>query len=187
MKSSIPFIIIAICISSYFVYIKPTIAVINQKKAKFQEYENVLNKVKEVKIKTEELSSKYSNISEDELSKLDKMIPEKFISEYFVNDLNAMAGRYGMRITQININVPLPIEGAVDDSQTDGGGYKTIIAKFVLSGKYDQLLSFLKDLETSLRIMDVTNLSVKAAPADKTKGDDQNLDYTLEIKTYSLK
>lgn len=176
----------AVCISSYFFYIKPTFSVISQKKAKFQEYENVLNKVKEVKVKTDELSSKYSNISEDELNKLDKMIPDKFVSEYFVNDLNTLAGRYGMKISQVGINIPVPIEGALDDT-SDNGGYKTIIAKFVISGRYDQLISFLKDVETSLRIMDVTSLSAKAGNVDKAKNDEMILDYAIEIKTYSLK
>ena len=41
----------AICVSMYFIYMKPTYSVINQRQAKFAEYENVLSKVKEIKTK----------------------------------------------------------------------------------------------------------------------------------------
>lgn len=181
MKSFIPFIIMAICISSYFFYIKPELAIISSKQQKYTEYKNVLDKVKEIREKREALASKYGSISSDDLAKLDKMIPKEFVSEYFVNDLNALSSRYGMKISQLNLTLPVPVEGSVDQTQQS---LSTITAKFTLTGTYDQLLLFLRDIESSLRIIDVMSLSVK------TKGDERNnivLDYSIEVKTYSLK
>lgn len=175
----------ALCISSYFFYTKPTLEVISLKKAKLDEYNTVLNKVKEIKVKREDLEAKYQNISEDDLNKLDKMIPAQFVSEYFINDLNALSSRYGMKITEMTITVPNNGEGSIDDSQAATEKLKVITAKFTISGRFDQLVSFLKDLETSLRIVDVIGLSIGGK--DSSSKDSQILNYSLEVKTYSLK
>lgn len=185
MKSVIPFIIMALCISSYFFYVKPTMGVIAQKQAKLDEYNTVINKVKEIKVKREELETRYQNITEEDLNKLDKMIPAQFVSEYFVNDLNSVSSRYGMKISEMNITVPMNEEGTQDDTQAATEKLKVITAKFTLSGRFDQLLSFLKDLESSLRIIDVVNLSIGGK--DASSKDNQILSYSFEVKTYSLK
>lgn len=192
MKSVMPFIIMVICVSMYFFYIKPTYDVIQTRRAKFVEYQTVLNKVKEIKSIRDELSTKYGNISEQDLNKIDKMIPGKFIPEYFVNDLNGIATKFGMKVNQMEINIP-PASSVPTDSVLDGGvKYSTVTAKFNLTGTYDQFLMFLKDVESSLRIVDVIGFSVRSkgvSEKDKQVVDTSGgvLDYTVEVKTYSLK
>ncbi|MFZ2523457.1 MAG: hypothetical protein WAW92_03665, partial [Minisyncoccia bacterium] len=59
MKSFFPFFIIALCVGVFFMYMKPTFSVINERKEKLTEYQNVLDKVKEIKAKRDQLSSQY--------------------------------------------------------------------------------------------------------------------------------
>ncbi|MFZ2523606.1 MAG: hypothetical protein WAW92_04445, partial [Minisyncoccia bacterium] len=137
------------------------------------------------------LSSQYGNISSTDLEKLDKMIPEKFVAEYFVNDLDAMSSRYGMKINKIDINVPASISAAADENQQNTGRFSTITGKFTLSGRYDQFLSFLKDLESSLRLIDVVSVNIVSSQNQSKPGQERIssdiLNYSVEIHTYSIK
>ncbi|MFZ2522387.1 MAG: GspMb/PilO family protein [Minisyncoccia bacterium] len=183
MKSFIPFFIVAICVGMYFVYISPTIADINIKKERNSEYENVLNQVKELKQRRDTLSTLYNSILDEDMAKLNKIIPGKFDPVYFSNDLNSISSKYGMLIKNVRIAYSSPRGDSVDPEVTEKG-YKTIGIEISLSGRYDQFLSFLRDLETSLQLMDVVNLSVKSGSV--RRGEDINLEYSLRINTYAL-
>lgn len=178
MRSAIPFIIIALCAGMYFVYISPTITDIGVKNERKAEYDNVIGRIKELNQQRDSLSTKYNNISRDDIDKLNKIIPGKFDSTYFTNDLNSIASGHGMLVDGVvisNIDLVPDING-----QPIEVTYKTISVKFKLSGTYDQFLNFLKDLESSLRLMDVVDLTARSDPKSN------NLNYTLEIYTYAL-
>lgn len=183
MRSVIPFFIIGICIGMYFVYISPTISDIKVKNIKKSEYENVISKVQEIKKMRETLSTRYNNITPENMDMLNKIIPEKFDSVVFAHNLNSMSSKYGMLIRDVKVNYSAP-RGDVAEAQIAEKNYKTISAKVRLSGKYDQFLSFLKDLESSLGLMDVVDLNVRTL--SNRRGEEANLDYNLEIHTYAL-
>lgn len=188
MKSFIPFIIIGVCAGMFFVYMKPTYSKISERKMKYEEYETVLNKVKEIKDKRDALSAKYNSVSQEDLDKLTKMIPEKLVPEYFANDLNAMASRNGMRISQIDVSAPQTVpEGVTQEAPIGGDKFVPTTARFTVSGRYEQFVTFLKELESSLRLMDVTAVSIKSAGANKDRPSDITLSYSLEVRTYSVK
>ncbi len=182
MKSAIPFIVMGLCAGMYFMYISPTIADIQIKRERKAEYDTVLDKVKELKEQRDALSTKYNSIPLSDLEMLSKIIPTKFDPVYFSNDLNLMSSRYGMAIKDVKIS-QAP-SGELVDAQVGEKNYKTIKAKIRLSGGYEQFLKFLRDLETSLRLIDVVDLSVTAGGL--VKGQDISLEYALEVQTYSL-
>jgi len=63
--------------------------------------------------------------------------------------------------------------------------YKTAIVTFRLIGQYDKFIKFLTDVESSLRLIDVTKLSIKTVGGQRAT--DDSLEYSLEMNTYSLK
>ena len=91
MKSLLPFIVVGLCAGMYFVYIAPTLSDINLKSEKKAEYENVLGRVKELKQQRDSLSTKYNNVDRSDIEKLNMIIPSKFDTTYFSNDLDAIA------------------------------------------------------------------------------------------------
>lgn len=174
-----------LCVGMYFMYLSPTIADIGIKRDKLTEYQDVLEKTKELKDLRDSLSTKYNNIPQDKLDMLGKIIPEKFDSVHFSNDLNSISSKYGMAIKAIKMSDQ--DKGAPQgEEQATQKSYKTIKASFSLSGHYDQFLLFLKDLEASLRIIDVTGLTMKSSPSLK-KGEEVSMDYTVDVQIYSLK
>lgn len=65
-------------------------------------------------------------------------------------------------------------------SATDSDSYQTVTLSFEVSASYNQFLELLKAIESSLRILDITKISV-------TTNDTNIYDYKVEVKTYWLK
>ena len=171
----------------YFMYIKPTLAEISTLSEKKTEYLNVLLKSKELKARRDVALSAYNNISADDIDKLSKIVPVKFDSVLFANDLNSIASRYGMFIKDLKIDQTKTEGRSLENVQTDGKTYKTITVFFWLSGQYEQFVRFLKDIESSLRLLDVSNLTISANVSAGVKSLIVSIpDYSLEIYTYSL-
>lgn len=180
-----PFIIIALCGTMYFLYISPTLADIDERRGKLAEYRNALEQTKELKIQRDNAITASNNIGEADLARLSRIIPEKFDGVLFVNDINAIATRNGVKMSDFSTN---ETETASRDVSAEGEAekpYKTVTVSFKLTGQYDQFIKFMKELESSLQLIDVSVLSIDSGRVQKAT--DNNLDYALEIKTYSLK
>jgi Tfp pilus assembly protein PilO len=52
-------------------------------------------------------------------------------------------------------------------------------------GEYDSFIKFLEEIEASLRLIDVEKLVIRNIGG--TKSTDNDLEFTLEVKTYSLR
>ncbi|HEY0220606.1 MAG TPA: type 4a pilus biogenesis protein PilO [Candidatus Paceibacterota bacterium] len=186
MKSLTPFFVIVVCVGMYFVYIKDELVTISEKKSKYGEYQSVLNTVKDTKTLKDTLSSAYTSISPADLEKLEKMIPSRFDSILFANDLNTLSIKNGLKMDRVKTDYKNPESTGIEEVQVGNGIYKTITVNFHVVGTYDSLISFLKDLEISLRLIDVVNITIVPASSDK-KTSNFVIDYEIEAKTYSLK
>mgnify|MGYP003393638102 CR=1 FL=1 len=191
MKSFTPLIIVALCIGMYFMYMAPAWDEIAVKREKKAEYQNVLDRVKELKDMRDAVSAQYNDIPAENLAMLSKIIPGKFDSVYFTNDINSMAAKYGMVVKEMRVNLHQVEARQAEEVQIGSEIYKTVTATFKLSGQYDQFLGFLKDLESNLRLIDVISLSIKSTGAQSQAVGSKapretNLDYSLEVQTYSL-
>src|SRR3989344_160437 len=98
MKLVLPLITIAVCIGMYFIYINPTIAEVKALSLKKVEYNNALIGAGELKKKRDNVLIDYNNISADNIDRLNKIIPERFNSVSFINDMNSIASGYGLII-----------------------------------------------------------------------------------------
>lgn len=183
MKSLLPLIIILICVGMYFFYISPTLGDIGALSAKKAEFMSVLQKSKELKNQRDAVLTAYNNISEDGVSRLNKVIPNKFDTVTMASDISGLASRYSLTVSDIKVNEPSSeVRGAVINTAKNQL-YKTIVVNFVVHGSYDSFAKFLKDLESSLHLMDVKSLGIKEAG----KKNDNSLDYSVQLYTYSLR
>jgi Tfp pilus assembly protein PilO len=185
MKSFMPFIIIAICVGMYFVYISPSGAEVKALSREKAGYDNILNKTKELKKQREDILTVYNGIAAGDIDRLNKIVPENFSAVLFLNDLTAQAGQYGMTIRDFKTSEPKSENGGVLVNPTSGEPYTTTVVHFNVIAPYSQFVKFLTDLESSLRLIDVVGLSVRASSV-RIVGD-SSLEYSLEVKTYSLR
>lgn len=184
MKSLIPFIVIVICVGMYFVYIKPTGDKVKTLSREKNGYNNILSKTKELKQTREDILEVYNSISREDIDRLNKIVPETFSPVLFLNDLTGQISQYGMKVKNFRTSEPKPENRAAMLAQSKGDSYITTIVNFNVSGPYSEFLKLLNDLESSLRLIDVVGLTVTS---NYRSSSINSLDYSLELKTYSLR
>jgi Tfp pilus assembly protein PilO len=165
-------------------YISPLWAEMSDIRAKKENYDNVLSKIEELKAERDSALNAYDSISPNDLAKLEKMIPVTFDSVKFLNDMGALSSKHGL-----SMDTFASTAGGADMGRSvnslDNGGYKSNSVTLHVAGTLPQFINFLKDLESSLRIIDLTSLSM--APAPSTQKNVTTLQYTLVLTVYSLK
>ena len=181
MKLFTSLIIIAVCIGTYFIYISPTYSYIQALSAQKDTYNQVLQTAKDVASKRDQAMASYNAISSDNLSRLSKIVPVDFNSVTFVNHLSTIASKYGLVVAGMQI-----IEQDSSGQQIvapSATSYKTKNVTFSIKGQYSAFVSFLKDLESGLYLVDVTGLSIKRDTTDKTGS---LFEFNVNLNTYSL-
>ncbi len=185
MKSITPIIVIAVCIAMYFMYINPTLLEVKALQVKKTEFSDVLEKAKELKEKRDSLLQEYDSIPQTEIEKLNKIIPATFNSESFANDVNVLATKYNLILRDFRVSEP-KVEVRDSSAVSTGTGiYKTSLINMKVTGSYEQFIRFLSDVEQNLHLTDVTGLIIQANMGQK--GTNASMDYSLELRTYSLR
>ena len=186
MKSFLPFIVIGVCIGMYFLYLSPTWTQISVLQAKKAEYINTLNDIKNLTNIRDSAISAYNSIPQDDIDKLSKIIPAKFDSAAFTNNISTLAARYNLVTKEVKTDEQTTAaRDAAGNPTPDQGPFQTIKVSTKIDGTFDNFLLFLKDLESSVQLMDVVKLNVDVQKG-KTPAQD-TLEFSLVINTYALK
>lgn len=168
----------------YFMYISPIFSDIMVEREKITEYEKVLSGTKELKVKRDNLTSSYNEITAENLALLNKLIPNKFDSAIFANDINGLVSRNALTLLDLKVDVARTRERNSSSDSESNNVYRVVTSTVKVTGSYDRFVRFLKDLESSLQLVDVTSLNIVTSSI--VKSTDVKLEYTLEINTYSL-
>ncbi len=179
----VPLTLLVAAIGLFVMFTNPGYQRIKELKVKVVNYEKAVAKVEELIARKQQLTNEYSAISADNLAKVERILPDNVDNIRLIIDINAVAQRNALSLSAFSIGETspgrsLPSVAAVGES-TDPVGSVTL--GFKLSGSYDQLLKFIKDLEKSERLVDVQNLDfqVNAVSGSRT-------DYDFSIRTYWL-
>ena len=111
------------------------------------------------------------NVNNGNVANLMLLVPEKRSVEEIIIDFQTTAQNNGLQLSEISIGV---------DSRVTADR-KIISIKLTIAGSYTSFFSFLKQVEQSLRIYDVNEISF----SKNTAGTGFNLD--VKINAYSLK
>jgi hypothetical protein len=178
MSNLTSIILIVASLGLFFGYIDPTYKHIKQEvSATKGEYAQALENSKNVKEERERLMNDYKVIDKENITKLTKMLPDNIDNVRLLIDLDEIAKDYSMRIRDFRTNT-------AEKTDTIGQGvanYGTLTLTFSTTATYGTFLSFLRDLERSLRILDVTTISFAASDTNDV------YDYNITLKTYWLK
>jgi Tfp pilus assembly protein PilO len=181
----IPFIAIFAAIGFFFGYINPTFSgSIVKTKAEIKGYDAALSAARRFKAKEAELVSERNNIDPAGLERINRFLPDGVDNVQLILDLNALAVRSGMKLSDFDIE---PFEPNTEN--TSSGALSLSVAEepvesLTLSvsalGTYQAFRSFLSGTEQSLRPLDLTELSVQ----DSTTG---VYAYSLTYRIYWLR
>ena len=119
-----------------------------------------------------DLAAKRSAIEHANLAKLASFLPDSVDNVGLILDLNALAARSGISISNIDI-LTSPAESAKTSLPSGASLIGSVDLSLSAVGTYPSLKSFLAGVERSARLLDVQSLSVKGSETGV---------YTYEIK-----
>jgi Tfp pilus assembly protein PilO len=171
---SVVFICAALLLS--FTYTKPTYNAttgsqdnkqksIVELKDEVVRYEEALEKTREIERVRDGLQAKYDALTPEQMERLNKFLPDGIDSVRLIVDLDNAARTHGLIMHDIVVADSKERSSNPDSPDNSALGlYSFVNLSFNVTGTYDNLAAFLKDIETSLRVMDVSRASILAGP-----------------------
>jgi Tfp pilus assembly protein PilO len=184
MKPLTPIIFIIVSIAVFFAFTDPIYKEVKELQIKDAQFQDVLDKSTELLKQRKALQDKYDSFSKEDLDRLQKLLPDTVDNVRLIIDIDEIAKRYGLTIKGVRLDdTKVGKNGTKDATATITAGeakFGSIPMGFSVNADYNTFLSFLEDLESSLRIVDVTNISLRP-------GANNIYSFDVSIKTYWLK
>jgi hypothetical protein len=200
MRTILPIILIGITGTFFFVFTNPLYNNISVLNSNVASYDGALNNSKMFENERDILTSKYNQIDPDNLLKIKKLLPDNVDNIRLILEIGQIALPYGMVLKDVKYNV-------VDSDTTKTAATGTVIRggsvsetsknygifdlEFSVSGTYDNFIAFTKDLESNLRIVDISSITFSSntgsAGSNPRINSPDIYKYDFKIKTYYLK
>jgi len=180
-----PVILIIISIAIFFGYVDPNYRgdlgsgaqSIKSLQAEDGEYQSALDNTTAIRQKRDALVTKMGEINPTDLTNLQKLLPDNVDNIKLVIDMNQIAQNHSLTLKNIKFDTAAAETGKLG---TDNSKYGTVSLSFSVSSSYENFQNLLTDLEKSLRLVDITGLSV-------TGNNTGIYDFSVSLKTYWLK
>lgn len=171
----IPLVILGFGVMLFFQYIQPTQTKITGLKGDIVTLEDATANTKQnIEQKITELKEKDDTIKKDDKDKLNRLVPkrEDFDLPAFINDMNNVALQNNQPLRNLSVSGDPTKDSAV-------GGYGEVTVAFSIETTYDDFRKFIKGIEISDRIFDITSVTFSAPDAKTGKSV-----YSVSLITY---
>ncbi len=172
MKGLTPIILIIACAGVGFFYINPQYKKIQAQRLEAIEYDSIIEKSKELADLRDSLSDTLASFSPADLNRISKLLPEKVDTARLILDISGVAARYAIEMQDTK---------TTDAPKVSEKGYKSSTISFSFQTSYEGMIQFVKDLEKSLRMVDVVSISLKPGT-----GNFPIYSYEITLQTYWL-
>lgn len=178
-----PVLLLIIAIGIYFTFTKSKFDEVKAVKAVNADYEQALeNAEKLIKVRDQVLKT-YNTIDQKDKDRLEKLIPDNIDNVRLIIDIKGIGQQHGLVLRNLKTsasNSVTPGKAGVAVPTSDSNIYNTMTISFDVTTTYQGFIDLLKSLESSLRILDISRISV-------TSNDTGLYEYKVELKTYWLK
>jgi hypothetical protein len=182
LRLFLPIVLVLIAGGLFFVYTDPTYQHIKDLRAQEAEYDQALDKSKQILAQRNALISKRNTFSPDDVRKVERILPDNVDNIRLILDTETIAQRYNLHVQ--NVSLKAPQTTSADRSQLavgdTGDPVGSVDFSFTVSATYPDFTRFLKDLERSVRIVDVRSISFSSGKGELS-------DYAVSLRTYWLK
>ncbi|MFA5840690.1 MAG: hypothetical protein WC847_00215 [Candidatus Paceibacterota bacterium] len=197
-----PIILIGTALALFFVFANPIFNDISTLNLEVASYNSALDNSKMLENERDKLTAKYNAINPENLAKLQRLLPENVDNIRLILEIEQIAFPYGMVLKDVKYNVIDPKAAALAlavGNAVQGGGVAKVVPKdygifdleFSTTGTYDNFINFTKDLESNLRIVDISSIVFSSDTGNvgiNAKANTPEIyKYNFKIKTYWLK
>jgi len=182
MQFITPIFFILVSIGIFFGYVDPQYSLIKTDKAIERQYDEALDQSKELLKIRDDLLSQYNTLDPTSLARLKKLLPDNIDNVKLIMEIDGMAKARGINVRNIIVRGETAVASASGKKPIvpDSKDYESVVLEFSFGASYEDFKKLLRDLEMSLRLVDVEVASFIASE------DDFN-EYKIAIKTYWLK
>jgi Tfp pilus assembly protein PilO len=157
-------ILIVLAIGIYFTYTSGQIAVLNSIQAENGQYLSAIDNAKKLINLRDSVLNQYNAISDQDKTRLDKIVPDNIDNIRLTIDISGIAARHGITAAGITTSADAKSPATNLSLATSAkGSLSTVTVSFGVTTTYANFISFLEDLERSLRIIDVTGITLSAS------------------------
>lgn len=191
--------LLIISIALFFIFINPTFINIKDIKQEVLVYNTALDNSTELQKTRDSIIDIYKKIKQEDKDKLSHFLPSNINNIDVILEIEKIANFHGMPIKNINFETQ-----DLNENNTSGNNkvvmpekdpadnlpYGIFPMEFVLEGRYDTFLSFLNDLESNLRLINIKSISFIVPIPDnnpESKIDPSIYNFKLSIEIYWLK
>lgn len=189
IKVIFPTLMLLGSIGLFVFFTNPTYTALQNANKTSDAYDQALNNSKELLKVRNDLTEKYNNLARSDRDRLLKLMPDNVDNIRLIIDIENIALKYGMKPKDVKYDArtakaavgqiqPATPEESIR-SQKDYGSFQL---EFSVTGTYQNFLNFIKDIEKSLRLVDIESISFQSSDSGNTA-----LKYSVRIKTYWLK
>ena len=178
-------ILVIMAIGLYFTVTKGILAEANVIRSSNNEYITAIKNAEDLIKVRDKVLADYNKLLPEDREKLNKFVPKSIDNIRLIIDLNNVALRYGFALKGIQASASNKIPDTSSAPQMNSSVISapvldTVTVSFGVTAPYQQFISFLQDLEASLRILDISSLSV-------TANDSGVYEWKVDLKTYWLR
>ncbi|MFZ1987809.1 MAG: hypothetical protein WAV21_02125 [Minisyncoccia bacterium] len=161
----IPFAALLIAVGLFFGYVRPTWTLdIAAKKVEIASYDSALDAAARFAEKQAELEQKRNAIPQESLQRLDAFLPDSVDNIQLILDLNALAARSGIELSDFDTGAINNAEDQQNTEEDPDARNQPLVDSLQLSlkaeGTYAAFRSFIAGIEQSLRPLDLVAVSV---------------------------
>jgi hypothetical protein len=161
-------ILLVLAIGIYFTYTSGQIAVLNSIQAENSQYLSAIDNAKKLINLRDSVLNQYNAISDADKARLDKIVPDNIDNIRLTIDISGIAARHGITATGITTSADAKSSAAATApnpglTTSASGSLSTVTVSFGVTTTYANFISFLEDLERSLRILDITGITLSAS------------------------
>jgi hypothetical protein len=166
MKFLTPFVYIALAVTLFFMVIKPEYDEIKKINIRIAENNRLLQLASELRTNQDSLQKRNVAIGQDERRILERILPDavdnvKLILDIQNLDKTIVVKNIGIAGETENSNAALT--GSRSKNLSGNDKYGSIQLSFSFSTNYENVKSFIRKLEDSLRLVDITELKISSS------------------------
>lgn len=178
MRFLTPLTLAVLAVLLFFTYTTSAYQELQEIEAREQEFDDALDRSQELLTLRDELLLEYNSFAEEDLDRLNKLLPDNVDNVRLVLELDSIAAQYDMSLQTVSIQEPNSNSSESDEQRPNL--LNSLVTEFTVAGPYADFLSFMNDIERSIRVVDVEGVGFSPT---------QELDfneYQVRLRTYWL-
>lgn len=178
-KSLTSTLLILIAIGLFFTFTDARYQEIKGLRLEAAEYQDALDRTSSLQEVMAKLGEQFSAFPTSEVARLEKILPDDINTVRLALDLDTMAGNHGISLENVRVDRVVD-NNAVTPVLDSGSPYDKVTVTFSFLSTYRNFVAFTRDIEQSLRIMDIRRVSFTPTEAGL-------YEHEVTVETYWLK